>query len=152
MPDQQAAAEVAFSLLTETMAGAHLIHDVGYMEGGLTNSLEMIAMADEMIHWVKKFMEGVVVDDETLALDWIDQVGLDDDFLGIDHTHSHFREDWYPTLLDRQNHEGWTADGELSLRQRAQKRVKTILTEHQPDPLAKNISQEIQKVIERSGA
>jgi trimethylamine--corrinoid protein Co-methyltransferase len=152
VPDQQAAAEVAFSLLTETMAGAHLIHDVGYMEGGLTNSLEMIAMADEMIHWVKKFMKGIVVDDETLALDWIDQVGLDDDFLGIDHTHSHFREDWYPTLLDRQNHEGWTADGELSLRQRAQKRVKTILTEHQPDPLAKNISQEIQKVIERSGA
>ncbi|MBC8496035.1 MAG: trimethylamine methyltransferase family protein [Chloroflexi bacterium] len=150
LPDQQAAAEVAFSLLTETMAGSHLIHDVGYLEGGLTNSIEMITMADELIHWVKKFMQGVVVDDETLALDWIDQVGLDDDFLGIDHTHNHFREDWYPTLLDRQNHEGWAMDGELSLRQRARERVKSILAEHQPEPLSEDIAQEIQRVINRA--
>ena len=150
LPDEQAAAEVALSLLTETMAGSHLIHDVGYLEGGLTNSIEMITMADELIHWVKKFMQGVVVDDETLALDWIDQVGLDGDFLGIDHTHNHFREDWYPMLLDRQNHEGWVMDGELSLRQRARERVKNILAEHQPEPLPEGIAQEIQKVIDRA--
>jgi len=152
LPDQQAAAEVAFSLLTETMAGSHLIHDVGYLEGGLTNSLEMLVMADELIHWVKKFMQGIVVDDETLALDWIDQVGFDGDFLGLDHTNNHFREDWYPTLLDRQNHEGWTADGELSFRQRARERVKAILSEHQPEPLPVDVAQGIQAVIDRATA
>ena len=150
VPDQQAAAEMALSLLIETMAGSHLIHDVGYIEGGLTNSLEMIVMADEIIHWVKRFMQGVVVDDESLALEWIDQVGLDDDFLGLDHTHKHFRQDWYPSLLDRQNHEGWSADGELSLRDRARERIKRILAEHQPEPLPEGVSQEIQNVIDRA--
>jgi trimethylamine--corrinoid protein Co-methyltransferase len=147
-PDQQAAAEAALSLLTETMAGSHLIHDVGYLEGGLTNSLEMMVMLDEMIHWVKKFMRGVVVDDETLALDWIDQVGFDNDFLSLDHTLNHFKEDWYPNLLDRQDHTGWSADGELSFRDRARERVKTLVNEHQPEPLPADISQAIQKIID----
>ena len=148
LPDQQAAAEMALSLLTETLAGSHLIHDVGYLEGGLTNSLEMIVMADEVIHWVKKFMQGTPVDDETLALDWIDKVGFDDDFLGLDHTYAHYRRDWYPALLDRQNYEGWSNDGEPTLRQRAQARVKQILEEHQPPLLSQDIAEGIQAIIE----
>jgi trimethylamine--corrinoid protein Co-methyltransferase len=150
LPDQQAAAEAAFSLLTETMAGSHLIHDVGYLEGGLTNSIEMIVMADELIHWVKKFMQGVVVDEETLALDWIDQVGFDNDFLGLDHTHNHFKEDWYPTLLDRQNYDGWCADGAQTFRQRAQQKAQQIITEHQPDSLPKDVADRIQNIIDRN--
>ncbi len=149
LPDQQAAAEASFSLLTETMAGSHLIHDVGYLEGGLTNSIEMIVMCDELINWVKKFMRGIEVNEETLALDWIDQVGFENDFLGLDHTHNHFKEDWYPTLLDRQDHAGWYADGSLSLRQRAQKEAQKIIAEHQPEPLPEDVSKKIQEVIDR---
>lgn len=149
-PDEQAAAEAAFSLMTETMAGSHLIHDVGYLEGGLTNSIEMITMCDELIAWVGKFMEGIVVDDETLALDWIDQVGFGQDFLGLDHTHDHFKEDWYPTLLDRQDHAGWSADGSLTLRQRAQKKALKILEEHQPKPLPEEVSKGIQAIIDQT--
>jgi trimethylamine--corrinoid protein Co-methyltransferase len=149
LPDQQAAAEVSLSLLTETLAGSHLIHDVGYLEGGLTNSLEMIVMADEFIHWIKRFMQGVVVDDETLAVSEIDQVGLDDDFLALDHTNAHFREDWYPTLLNRKNYQDWAEAGSLPLRQRAQARIQKILAEHHPDPLPLDIAEKIQSVIDR---
>lgn len=149
VPDQQAAAEMALSLMTETMAGSHLIHDVGYMEGGLTNSLEMIVMADEFIHWIKRFMQGVVVNEETLALDQIDEVGLTNDFLRLDHTRAHYREDWYPNLLDRKNFENWEKDGGLSLRQKAQKQIEKILEEHQPEFLPADVSQRIQELIER---
>jgi trimethylamine--corrinoid protein Co-methyltransferase len=148
VPDQQAAAEVAFSLLTETLAGTHLVHDVGYLEGGMTNSLEMIVMADEMIRWVKEFMRGEIVDDETLALDWIDQVGPGGDFLALEHTRSHFREDWYPSLFNRKNYDSWAADGKLSLRDRAREKVKTILADHQPYPLPKDIIEAIQAIID----
>jgi trimethylamine---corrinoid protein Co-methyltransferase len=149
-PDEQAAAEAAFSLLTETMAGSHLIHDVGYLEGGLTNSIEMITMCDELIAWVRKFMQGIVVDEETLALDWIDKVGFDDDFLSLDHTHNHFREDWYPTLLDRQDHAGWSAEGSLTYRQRAQKKALEIINSHQPEPLPEVVSQKLQAIIDKT--
>ncbi|MCL4466256.1 MAG: trimethylamine methyltransferase family protein, partial [Chloroflexi bacterium] len=42
LADEQAAAEAAFSLLTETLSGAHLVHDVGYLDSGLTYSLEQL--------------------------------------------------------------------------------------------------------------
>lgn len=149
-PDEQAAAEAAFSLLLETMAGAHLVHDVGYLEGGLTNSLEMIVMADEMIAWVRKFMQDVRVDEETLAVDVIDQIGLDDDFLAADHTHAHFREDWYPDLFDRQNHEGWSSGGAQTMRERARVRIQEILANHKPEPLPEDTQAELHAIIERA--
>jgi trimethylamine--corrinoid protein Co-methyltransferase len=148
VPDQQAAAEIAFSLLTETLAGTHLIHDVGYLEGGMTNSLEMIVMADELIQWVKEFMRGEIVNEETLALDWIDQVGPGGDFLALDHTRNHFREDWYPTLFDRKNYTDWAVEGRLTLRDRAREKVTQLLREYQPEPLPKDLAEAIQAIID----
>jgi trimethylamine--corrinoid protein Co-methyltransferase len=149
-PDEQAAAEAAFSLLLETMAGAHLVHDVGYLEGGLTNSLEMIVMADEMIAWVKQFMQDVQVDDETLALDVIEQVGLDDDFLAADHTHEFFRDDWYPELFNRQNHEAWAANGGTTFRERARAKIEELLKSHQPEPLSDETVSELRSIIKKA--
>jgi trimethylamine---corrinoid protein Co-methyltransferase len=152
LPDEQAAAEVAFSLLTETLSGSHLIHDVGYLEGGMTYSLEMMVMANEMIHWVKRFMQGIEVNEETLALDLIDKLGPEGDFISEMHTSQRMREDWYPDLFNRQNRTAWTADGSQSLRQRAQARVEKILSEHQPEPLPEEISQKIQAIVNRADA
>jgi trimethylamine--corrinoid protein Co-methyltransferase len=149
LPDEQAAAEAAFSLLLETMAGAHLIHDVGYLEGGLTNSLEMIVMADEMIGWVKKFMQDVRVNEETLALEVIDKVGFDDDFLAENHTHEHFREDWYPELSNRENFDAWSDGGGETFRQRARLKVISLLDSHEPDRLPKTTENELRSIIER---
>lgn len=150
MPDEQAAVEAAFSLLTETLAGAHLIHDVGYLESGMTNSLEMVVMADEMIRWVKEFMRGEVVDEETLALDWIDRVGPGGDFLKIRHTRDHYSEDWYPSLFDRQNRASWEDAGGQTLRERARDKIDQILAEHKPEPLPDDIARGIQDVIDRA--
>jgi trimethylamine--corrinoid protein Co-methyltransferase len=150
IPDEQAATEVAFSLLTETLAGAHLIHDVGYLEGGMTNSLEMVVMADEMIRWVKEFMRGEVVNEETLALDWIDKAGHKGDFLALKHTRNHYHEDWYPDLFNRTTYANWAEQGKKSLRERAREKIDQILTEHQPEPLPDDIARGVQAVIDRT--
>jgi trimethylamine--corrinoid protein Co-methyltransferase len=152
IPDQQAAAEVAFSLLTESLAGTHLVHDVGYIEGGLTYSLEMLVMADEMIRWVKEFMRAEEVSQESLALDWIDKAGPGGDFLKLAHTRDHYPEDWYPTLFDRRNHEAWKTDGARSLRDRAREKIDRILAEHEPEPLPKEVADAVQGVIDRTVA
>ena len=150
VPDEQAAAEVAFSLLTETLAGANLIHDVGYLEGGMTNSLEMVVMADEMIRWVKEFMRGELVDEETLALDWIDKVGLEGDFLALKHTRNHYKKDWYPTLFNRTNYTSWAEEGKQTLRMRARNKIIRLLEEHQPESLPADVAREIQAVIDKT--
>jgi trimethylamine--corrinoid protein Co-methyltransferase len=147
VPDEQAAAEAAFSLLLESLAGSHLVHDVGYLESGLCNSLEQIAICDELINFVKRFMEGLEVSEETLALDIVDEVGPHGDFLGTNHTVEHFKEDWYPNLLDRNNFEGWAAEGGNTLRQRARVWVDEILADHRPEPLPADVQQKIDEIV-----
>ena len=150
LPDEQAAAEAAFSLILETLCGAQMVHDVGYLEGGMCNSLEQMVICDELIHYVKRFMQGLEVSEETLALDVIDEVGPHGDFLGTKHTKRHYREDWYPSLFDRNSFESWAAAGSKTLRQRASERVEEILAEHEPEPLPPDVQRRIDEVVSRA--
>jgi trimethylamine--corrinoid protein Co-methyltransferase len=150
VPDEQALAEISLSLLTETLAGSHLIHDVGYLASGMTNSLESIVMADEIINWIKRFMQGVQVNAETLALDVIDECGPKGDFLSSPHTRAHFREDWYPKLVQRDRWESWSAAGSQTFRQRARNRALKLLNDHQPEPLPDDVAKAIQGVVDRA--
>lgn len=147
--DQQAAYEAALTLLISTMSGAQLIHDVGYMDNGTTGALDQLVICHEIIGWVKQYMKELIVDDETLALDLIDEVVKNNgDFLQTVHTFEHFREDYYPELTERQNHDTWQKAGSLSLRERARKKVDQILKEHQPISLSTGTRNRLQTFVE----
>jgi len=148
--DEQAMTEISLSLLTETMAGSHLVHDVGYLAGGMTNSIESIVMGDEVINWVRRFMQGVEVSAETLALDVIDEYGPRDDFLSSPHTRAHFREDWYPELISRDRWESWSAAGSATFRARAREKALKLLDTHHPEPLPSDVTRALQGVIDRA--
>ena len=150
LPDEQASAEAAFSILLETLAGAQLAHDVGYLEGGMCNSIEQIVICDELIAYTKHFMRGLVIDEDTLALDLIDQIGPDGDYLAAEHTLKHFREDWYPKLFDRRNYESWKAGGGKTMRERAKDKALKILATHKPEPLPEDVQQQIDAIVEQS--
>jgi trimethylamine---corrinoid protein Co-methyltransferase len=150
--DQQAAAEAALTLMTDVLCGANIVHDLGYLESGLTGSLVQLAICDEILSWLSHFVSEVDVGDEALALDLIDQVGPDGIFLESDHTFRHFRERWYPSLFERDNYEGWQARGAKTLAERAADRVAEILAEHQAEPLPEDITRRIQAIVERAEA
>jgi trimethylamine--corrinoid protein Co-methyltransferase len=150
LPDEQAAAEAAFSIILETLAGAQMAHDVGYLEGGMTNSIEQIVICDELIAYTKQFMRKLEINADTLALDLIDQVGPDGDYLSADHTLNHFRQDWYPKLFDRRNYEDWKNAGGKTLRQRAQEKALKLLSSHKPEPLPDDIQAKIDAIVEQS--
>ncbi|HTO99867.1 MAG TPA: trimethylamine methyltransferase family protein [Anaerolineales bacterium] len=152
LPDQQAAAEAALSILLESLAGAQMAHDVGYLDSGMTNSVEQVVICDEIIGYTKHFMSDLEVSDETLALDLIDQIGPDGDFMGSQHTRKHFREDWYPQLFERRNYDGWLKAGGKTLRERAQEKALSILERHKPEPLAVEVQQEIDAIVAQAGA
>ena len=132
--DQQAAAESAISCLMAALSGANLVHDVGFTEAANSASLELIAATDEFISMIGTIMNGIQVTPETLALDVMDQVGPGGNYFGENHTLRHFRENWFPTLMNRHNYDRWAADGSLSLADKANQRVRTILDGHQPEP------------------
>lgn len=148
--DQQAGIEAALTLMTDALCGGNIVHDLGYLESGLTGSLAQLAICDEILSWLEHFVRGVEINDETLALDLIDEVGPDGQFLDSEHTFKHFRERWYPNLFDRNNYDGWLASGGKTLAERAAERVGTILAEHKPEPLPKDVARTIRAIVQRA--
>jgi trimethylamine--corrinoid protein Co-methyltransferase len=146
--DEQAAADAAFSVLVALLAGNNLVHDVGYVEAGLTTSPEMIVFTAEMISMMRRFMDGMSLDAESLALDVMDQVGPGGDFLTAKHTLKHFRELWQPTLFSRQRADNWIAEGSKRLGQRLKEKTVSIIEEHQPEPLPDNVREEIDYILQ----
>jgi len=146
--DQQAAAESAISCLMAALSGANLVHDVGFTEAANSASLELIAATDEFISMIRYIMDGIEVTPEALALDVVDQVGPGGSYFGEEHTARHFRENWFSQLMNRHNYEGWMAAGSLSLGDKANKRVRHILDEHQPEPLSAAMVAELDKMEE----
>jgi trimethylamine--corrinoid protein Co-methyltransferase len=150
--DQQAAAEAALTLLAESLVGGNIIHDLGYLESGLTFSLAQLVICEELIGWIEAFQRGVEVSDESLALDVIGQVGPEGHFLTQEHTRQHFREAWTPDLLDRHDYKTWKDRGSKTLGERAAEKVEKILAEHQPEPLPIRVRQELRSIVERAEA
>lgn len=148
--DQQAAAEVSLTLMAETLFGSNLIHDLGYLESGLCGSLAQLVICNEIVGWLEHFTAPVEISDETLALDLIDEVGPDGQFLDSEHTHTHYREHWYPDVFERGNYKQWQAAGGKSLSERAAKRVEDILAQHSPEPLSDDAASAVSAVVRRA--
>ncbi|HSR35394.1 MAG TPA: trimethylamine methyltransferase family protein [Anaerolineae bacterium] len=148
--DQQAAVEALMSVMMAKFSGANLIHDVGYMESGLTFSYEMIVLTDELITMTDHLMKGIVITDETLMLEEIHNVGPGGHFMDTDQTLNRFRDFWYPSLLDRGRREQWLAAGATTLGQRLSTRVRDILREHRPEPLDTDKKQRIQEILNQA--
>ncbi|NOZ73378.1 MAG: trimethylamine methyltransferase [Chloroflexi bacterium] len=148
--DQQAGIEAALTLATDIMVGGNIVHDLGYLDSGLTGSLAQLVICNEILGWLKHLVQPVEINDETLPLDLIDQIGPDGHFIDTDHTFEHFRERWYPSLFERDNYEGWLGAGAKTLGERAVERVQHILDTHHPQPLPNDISKGIDAIIRQA--
>ena len=145
--DQQAAAEASLSLLFETLTGSDLIHDLGYLESGLTYSFSHLVICDEIVNWIRAFIKDVKVNEETLALDVIAEVGPRGNYLNTEHTLRHYKERWYPNLFERDTYDSWYGKGGKTLIERAAVRIDRILSEHNPEPLSTKIKERLKKIV-----
>lgn len=145
--DQQAAAEAALTLMAETVSGGNIIHDLGYLESGLTFSFAQLAICAEMVSWIKALTRKVEVNAETLGLPVVSEVGPGGHFLNTQHTYDHFRKRWYPKIFERANYESWAEKGRTTLADRAAARVESILSLHQPDPLPPEAKRRLKKAL-----
>ena len=148
--DQQAAAEASLSLLFETLTGSDLIHDLGYLESGLTFSFSHLVICDEIVNWIRAFTKDVKVTEETLALDVIEEVGPEGNYLKTEHTRKHYKERWYPNLFERDTYDSWIGKGGKTLVERAADEVDLILSEHEPEPLPAKIKENLQRIVENA--
>ena len=100
--DAQAAYESVFSLWGAIMGGVNLLmHGAGWMEGGLHASYEKMILDAELLGMVEAFLDPVEVDDETLAVEAIREVGPGGHFFGAEHTQSRYRTAFHKPMLSR---------------------------------------------------
>jgi len=145
--DEQAAADAVFSVMVALLVGANLVHDVGYLEAGLTTSPEMMVFTDEIITMTRRFTAGVKLDAEALAMEAIHRVGPGGNYLTDEHTVAHFRELWQPTLFDRQRADDWRAGGAKRTGDRVREKTIAVVDNHQPEPLPDFVREEIQRIL-----
>jgi trimethylamine--corrinoid protein Co-methyltransferase len=148
--DGQATLESMYSVLAAALSGANLIHDVGYIEDGLCGSFEMVLVSDEIIGMVKRFISGIKVDKNTLALDVIEKVGPGGNFLTEEHTVKNFKNEMFmPKLIDRSVYANWKTSGSKTLEQRVNEKVKEILSSYKPEPLPDDKLEKIDEYMKK---
>jgi trimethylamine--corrinoid protein Co-methyltransferase len=150
--DQQCGFEVTLSLMTSLLHGANIIHDVGFMDSGLQGSLQIIAIANDILGFLRAATRGVEVNDETLALDVIEELGPTGSFLDHDHTMRHYKEPFYSKLADKNQYSLWLEQGGKTMEARATEMVDSILAEHQPEPLPADVQGAIKAIVQREQA
>ncbi len=145
-PDWQAALDnslsafMAVSTLSDMLLGAGLLH------GSRIFSYEMLVMDCEIWSLLENMFTGIEVNESTLALDAIKQVGPGGSYLGQKHTRQHMRKRWIPTLIDRRTYEEWSSRRDGS-RDWARENAIRILDQHYPDPMDRYQKSAISEII-----
>lgn len=150
--DQQCGMEATLSLMTALLHGANIVHDVGFMDAGLQGSLQMIAICNDHIGFLRAATAGVVVNDETLGLDVIEELGPTGNYLDHPHTLKHFKEPFYSRLADKGTYSQWMERGATTMEERAARQVDKILSSHEPEPLPADVQASLKKIVEREQA
>jgi len=148
LPDAQAGYEKGISNVLAGLAGANMIYESAGMMGSLLGcSFEAFAIDDELIGAALRAVRGIEVNDQTLAVQQIDEaVRGPGHFLGAQQTIAVMESEYlYPALADRATPDQWQADGGGDIRQRARERVGRLLAEHYPRYIDAAIDGEIRR-------
>ena len=147
--DMQCGFETTVSLMTALMHGANIVHDVGFMDSGLQGSLQLLVMANEFIGFLRAATRGVPVNEETLALDMVEELGPTGDYLQHPHTMKHVREPFYSDLMHKGVYAQWEQQGQKSMEQLAAEKVDQILETHMVEPLEEDVQKAISDIVAR---
>ncbi len=137
-PDIQAGFEKAMSAVLAALAGSNFIHHAaGMLENMNMVAVEQFVIDNDILGMAMRVLQGIEVDDETLALDVIDGVGPGGHYLMSEHTIRHMRSEFYypSAVVDRQGWEMWQQDGGQDAVERAGEIARDILANHRPEPL-----------------
>ncbi|MDA8223619.1 MAG: trimethylamine methyltransferase family protein [Desulfitobacterium hafniense] len=148
--DEQAIAESTMFTLMGALQGCNIMHDVFYMEFGITGSLELLVISNEVIGRTRRLLKGINTDKESLGVESIMRVGPGGNFLGDDHTAKHFRDNWFPDLSDFNNYENWTASGSKTMIERARDQIKQVLETYQPKPVTEDVKAQIGEILRKA--
>jgi trimethylamine--corrinoid protein Co-methyltransferase len=129
------------------LAGANMIYGAGMTESGVTFDAAQLVIDEEIARMIAHAVAGIAVNDGTLAVDDIHEVGPFADFLSLDSTMRHMREQSQPKLFDRRVREDWQEAGGGEVYARARERAREIIDGHKPTPIDADIAAAMHRVV-----
>jgi trimethylamine--corrinoid protein Co-methyltransferase len=152
--DAQSTYETAFSLQAAILSHSHLInHAAGWLEGGMSASLEKIIVDAELLRSWAEILRPVSFSDDDLAVDAIKGVAAGGHFFGESHTLARYESAFYrPLLSDWSNFENWTDAGARNATERATIIWKKTLADYVPPPLDPAIKEAVAAYVARRSA
>ncbi|MBU4529104.1 MAG: trimethylamine methyltransferase family protein [Hoeflea sp.] len=154
LPDAQAMNEGTMSMLSAVHCGANFIlHSAGFLDGLLSMSYEKFMMDADFCGALHSYLAGVVVDDNSLALDAFREVGVGKHFLGCAHTMENYQTAfWDSEIADNEPFEKWDIAGRTDAATRANARWKRTLADYQAPPMDVATDEALVEFVERTKA
>ena len=150
--DFQCGYERAISALLFAISGGNRICFHGGIHGELTHHPVQAILDDDIVGMIGRFLEGVTVNDETLAIDLIEEVGpVPGHFLNKEHTRKWWKlEQYMPKVADGLTYPEWMNTGKRSCLDYAKERMEEILTTHKPTPLTPSQEEDVKRILEEA--
>ncbi|HJW76875.1 MAG TPA: trimethylamine methyltransferase family protein, partial [Thermoleophilia bacterium] len=143
--------ESTFAGLTAALGSPTLLVGAGLLAGGRVFSPGQLVLDCESYSVCARIAQGFEVDEETLALGTIAEIGIYGNALGHKHTRRHMRDVWRPRVFDRSSLEAWEREGRPGSEEKAAELVAHLLREHQVPPLAGEVSETLARIVASSG-
>ncbi|UCE55222.1 MAG: trimethylamine methyltransferase family protein [Desulfobacterales bacterium] len=147
MVDAQSGHEKTITGLLPALAGANVIYGLGMLEMGITFDLAQLVMDHEIAGMILHSLKGIPVNDETLSVDIIKEMGIGKDYLAHESTFRYMRSQSQAELIDRRMREDWEAAGSPDIYKRAHDKVIEILDTYEPPPLPDDVRATIREIV-----
>jgi trimethylamine--corrinoid protein Co-methyltransferase len=147
VPDAQAAYECSITALYPALAGVNLIYGLGMLELGVTFDYSQLLIGSDIAEMILYSLGGIPVNDESLAVEDIKEVGSFKDFLTHKSTMKHLRSQSFAPSTDRRMRHKWLEDGSKDITQRAREKAKQILSTHRALPIPEDARLKIRQLI-----
>lgn len=145
-PNWQAGIENSMSAFMSSIVMSDMLLGVGLLHGSRIWSFEQMLMDCEIFDIIHKMMQGIEVNEQSIAMEVIRAVGPGGNFLTQKHTKKNMRNLWIPKYMDRRPYETWESEKD-GARDWARTEARRILATHQPDPLDPKLSAELRRII-----
>jgi trimethylamine--corrinoid protein Co-methyltransferase len=151
---EQALFQRAQNTIFQVMAGGKLIIGAGTVESCMSISPAQLVIDDEIMCIARRWVRGITVNEDTLAVDVIQRVGPRGNFLIEEHTINHLRTGELITteIFDRDRRELWEEKGSKSLEQKASEKGLALLAKHETPPLPEEVRRELASIVKCADA
>lgn len=153
-PDVQAALQSQMCLFAAVSGGGNLImHAAGWLEGGLCASFEKFVIDVEMLQNLVSYLDPLRIDEETLSLDEIAEVGPGGHFFAAPSTMATYETAFYQSFLyDLRNYGSWVEAGSRDATRRAHDLYQKALREYEPPPMETDARARLDEFLARRKA